>query len=139
MKPKEKSTEKVIRDRLSSLFSDEKLKLVVLFGSTATGNNHKKSDIDLGFLFDKRVDILELTNTVIRLVKTDNVDVVDLRYASPLLKFSAVKKGKLIYEKEQGMFNEFASLAFRMYADSKKLRDAQIESIKNFLNERGGL
>ncbi len=133
MKPKEKITEQGIKDKLSPLFHEKDLRLVILFGSTATGNRHNTSDIDLGFLFDNQVDILELTNRVIQLLKRDNIDVVDLNRTSPLLRFSAVKKGKLLYEKEPGQFNEFASLAFRIYVDTKKLRSARAKSIKNFL------
>ena len=109
----------------------------MLFGSAVSGKTHKKSDTDLAFLFDKPVDILALTNRVIRLLHTDNVDVVDLRRASPLLKFSAVKSGMLLYEREPGMFNEFYSLAFRMYVDTGKLRDAQAKAIQQFLKARG--
>ncbi|MGR3219789.1 MAG: type VII toxin-antitoxin system MntA family adenylyltransferase antitoxin [Candidatus Anammoxibacter sp.] len=130
-----KITEEVIKDKLSPLFKNKSLRLVILFGSVASGNSNKKSDVDLGFLFDKRVDILELTNTVIMLLKNDNADVVDLKHASPLLRFAAVKKCKLLYEKEPGMFNEFVSLAFRMYVDTKKLRDARAKSIKIFLEK----
>lgn len=125
-----------IRKRLSPLFHDEGLKLVLLFGSAVSGKIHKKSDIDLAFLFDKAVDILTLTNRVIKLLHTDNVDVVDLKRASPLLKFSAVKSGMILYEKEPGMFNEFYSLAFRRYIDTKKLRDAQAQAIQQFLKAR---
>lgn len=137
MQRKEEITEQAIKDKLSPLFKNKSLRLAILFGSVASDKSHKRSDIDIGFLFDKRVDILGLTNTVIRLLKTNSVDVVDLRRASPLLRFSAVKKGNLIYEKEPGMFNEFTSLAFRMYADTKKFRDAQSKYIKDFLEERG--
>lgn len=130
-------SEEEVKNRLSPLFKKEGLRLVILFGSTISGEVHKKSDIDIAFLFDKPVDILELTNTVMRLLHTNNVDVVDLRRASPLLKFSTVVKGKLLYEKGPGMFNEFSSLAFRMYVDTKKLRDAHKITIKNYLEKRG--
>jgi predicted nucleotidyltransferase len=122
-----------IKDTLSPLFKDKGVKLVLLFGSAVLGKVHKQSDIDLAFLFDGPVDILSLTNRVIRLLHADNIDVVDLRHASPLLKFSVVKNCRLLYERQPGMFNEFYSLAFRMYVDTKKLRDAQEISIKNFL------
>jgi predicted nucleotidyltransferase len=115
----------------------EGLQLVLLFGSVMSGIVHKQSDIDLAFLFDKPVDILALTNRVIKLLHTDNVDVIDLRRASPLLRFSAVKNGSPIYERSPGVFNEFCSLAFRMYADTKKLRDAQAKAIRYFLEARG--
>lgn len=134
---KEKISIEEIRKGLSPLFNDEGLRIVLLFGSVVTGKVNKKSDIDLAFLFDKPVDILALTNRVIRLLHTDNVDVVDLRRASPLLKFSAVKSGILLYEREPGMYNEFYSLAFRMYADTRKLRDAQAKAIQQFLKARG--
>lgn len=125
-----------IRERLVPLFKEKDLRLILLFGSALTGAAHKKSDIDLAFLFDGPVDILTITNRVIRLLHFDNVDVIDLKRASPLLKFSAVQKGRLLYEKFPGVFNEFCSLAFRMYVDSKKLRDGRAEVIKDFLQTR---
>jgi predicted nucleotidyltransferase len=126
-----------IRDRLSPLFNNEGIKLVLLFGSVVSGKVHKQSDIDLAFLFDKPVDILALTNKVIRLLHTDNIDVVDLKRASPLLKFSVTRNGRLLYEKSPGIFTEFYSLAFRMYVDTKKLRIAQTISVRKFLESRG--
>ena len=126
-----------IKHKLSPLFEDPGLRMVILFGSAVSGNLHTHSDIDLAFLFDRQVDILDLTNKVIRLLRTDSVDVVDLKRATPLLKFSAIKHGKVLYEKAPGIFNAFASLAFREYIDTKKLRDAQAMSIKGFLHKRG--
>lgn len=134
---KELISAKEIRNKLSPMFQDAELQLILLFGSTVSGKLHKRSDIDLAFLFDKPADILALTNQVIRLLHTDMVDVVDLRRANPLLKFSAVKSGSLLYERAPGIFNRFYSLAFRMYVDTKKLRDAQAFSIKQFLKSRG--
>lgn len=127
---------KEIREELGPLFKEDGLQFVLLFGSAGQKKMHKKSDIDLAFYFDKPVDIVDLTNEVVRLLRTDNVDVVDLSRASPLLKFAAVKTGRLLYEKTPGLFNAFCSLAFRMYADTKKLRDAQARTIKLFLEER---
>lgn len=126
-----------ITDKLGPVFKDKGLKLALLFGSAVSEKVHKQSDIDLAFLFDNPVDILALTNRVIRLLHTDNIDVVDLKRASPLLKFSIVKNCKLLYEREKGIFNEFYSLTFRMYVDTKKLRDAQATAIKHFLKARG--
>ena len=127
-------TEKEIKSKLSPLFKGKGLRLAILFGSAVSGKAHSNSDIDIAFLFEKPVAILELTNTVIRLL---HVDVIDLRKASPLLKFSAVKKGKLLFEKTPGIFNEFYSLAFRMYVDTQKLRDGHAIFIKNYLKEEG--
>jgi predicted nucleotidyltransferase len=126
-----------VKERLSLLFDREELRLVLLFGSAATGRTHRGSDIDLGFLFDTPPDIIELTNDVTQLLHTSAVDVVDLRRASPLLAFAAVEKGTVLYERSPGLCNEFHSLAFRRFVDTKKLREAQATYIHSFLEERG--
>ncbi|MBI5344062.1 MAG: nucleotidyltransferase domain-containing protein [Deltaproteobacteria bacterium] len=126
-----------IKEKLVPMFKDKGLKLVLVFGSVVTGKMHKRSDIDLAFFFENRVDILDLTNRVIRLLKTGNVDVVDLDRASPLLRFSAAKNGNVLYERSPGLFSEFYSLAFRRYVDTKKLRDAGRVVIRDFLHTRG--
>ncbi|MFQ5328842.1 MAG: nucleotidyltransferase domain-containing protein [Thermodesulfobacteriota bacterium] len=126
-----------IKRRLEPLFLDDGLKLVILFGSTVTGNTHRRSDIDIGLLFHGEIDILALTNRVIRLLKSDRVDVVDLNRANPLLKFSASRNCQVLFEKTPGIFSTFNSLAFRRYVDTKKLRDAQRSVVMDFLHERG--
>jgi uncharacterized protein len=103
-----------IKERLKPLFSDEGLRLVYVFGSVATAHVHRRSDIDLAFLYDRPVDVLALTNRVVKLLAYDNLDIVDLLHASPLLKFSSVKGAKVLFEKEPGIYNSFYSLAFRM-------------------------
>ena len=77
-----------IMGKLIPLFKEEGLQFVLLFGSVVSGKTNQKSDIDLAFLYDRPVDILALTNRAIRLLHNDRIDVVDLRHASPLLKFS---------------------------------------------------
>ena len=130
------STEE-IKEKLTLLLKDERLQIVLLFGSQSSGQVHPESDIDLGFLFDEPVDLLELTNKVNRLLRTDRVDVVDFRRANPLLCFSAARQGKLLYERCPGLFNTFYSLSFRRYVDTKKLRDARQRAIDTFLEARG--
>jgi len=126
-----------IKEKLTPLFEDEGLQLVLLFGSALTRNIHRRSDVDLAFLYNKPVDVITLTNRVMRLLHRNAVDVVDVKSANPLLRFSIAQNGRPLYEKSPGIFNEFCSLAFRMYVDSKKLRDGQAKVIKDFLETRG--
>ena len=126
-----------MKEKLTPLFKEKGLQFVLLFGSVVSERTHKESDIDLAFLYDEPVGILDLTNQVIRLLHTDHVDVVDLYRASPLLRFWAAKQGKVLYERSPGLFNSFYSLAFRRYVDTKKLRKGRGESIKSFLEEKG--
>jgi hypothetical protein len=136
MSPKAYSIDE-IKARLAPLFKEGALQLVFLFGSQSSGQVHSESNIDLGFLYDEPVDLLDLTNKVIQLLHKDRVDVVDLRRANPLLCYSAVRQGKLLYERCPGLFNSFFSLSFRRYIDTKKLRDARQTAIENFLEARG--
>jgi uncharacterized protein len=125
-----------IQGRLAPLFKDKGLRLVLLFGSQASGEVHTESDIDLGFLYDEPVDLLDLTNIIIQLLHRDRVDVVDLQRAGPLLCFSAARQGILLYERSPGQFHSFYSLSFRRYIDTKKLRDARTKVIQSFLEEK---
>jgi predicted nucleotidyltransferase len=125
-----------IKASLAPLCDDKGLQLVVLFGSAATGRLHRQSDIDLAFLYDQPQDLLDLTNRTIRQLRLDNVDVVDLRSAGPLLKVSVARTGRLLYERTPGLYSSFISLAFRMYADAKKFRDARKGVIQRFIAGR---
>lgn len=122
-----------IRARLEPLVHDAGLQLVVLFGSLAKGLRRKNSDIDLAFLYDAPFDELLLTNRVTQLLHSDAIDVVDLRTASPLLKFASLQHGQALYERSPGTFMTCYTLSFRRYVDTKKLRDAQRSAVRNYL------
>jgi len=122
-----------ICNRLEPLYHDSGLQLIVLFGSLAKGRRGRRSDIDLAFLYDVPFDIVRMTNRVSQLLRSDAIDVVDLRIASPLIKFSAMQDGKSLYERSPGTFSSFYSLAFRRYVDTKKLRDAQRLAVRDYL------
>ena len=126
-----------IKQRLAPFFHEPELQIVLLFGSRVSGRVHPGSDIDLGVLFDSPVNLVEITNRITGLLHTDRVDLVDLRRASPLLAFSAARESLLLYERSAGLFNQFYSLSFRRYVDTKKLRDARKRTIDHFLKEKG--
>lgn len=127
---------KAIREGLAPLCSEETLKLIILFGSTVSGKTHRKSDIDIAFLYTAPIDRLALANRVIRLLRTDRVDVVDLRHASPLVQFAVARTGQVLFERAPGMYPEFCSFAFRRYVDTKKLRDARAQAIRRFVDAK---
>ena len=125
-----------VKEGLAPLFAEEGTELVMLFGSVASEAVHPRSDIDIAVLCEKPVDILSLTNRVIRLLGRDEVDAVDLRRAAPLVRFLVATRGRILFEKRNGVFGSFCSLAFRMYIDSGKLRQAQKVAIQQYLETR---
>ncbi len=126
-----------LKDELAPVFNRSEICLAVLFGSAATKRRHRGSDLDIALMGDQPLDLLTLTNEVIRLTHRNDVDVVDLRQASPLLAMEVVRHGRLLYERRPGLYAEFCSLAHRRYIDAAKLREAQKQVITLFLQERG--
>lgn len=83
------------------------LELLVLFGSRARGDVHPDSDWDFGYLAGPGFDPDDLLARLVLLLRTDQVDLVDLARANGLLCFRAASEGKPIYESKPGRFERF--------------------------------
>lgn len=89
-------------------FKKNQVILVYLFGSEVKGTSHKESDIDIGVLFDKKVnpkDYLRVEGKLIGLfseiLPEKEINIVNLKIASPLLRQTVVLEGKLLYAKSK--------------------------------------
>lgn len=121
-----------IRAALVPIYARSDVRLLVLFGSYATGNTTDSSDVDIGILRDT-VGIEDLLPDLMRYLKTDRVDLVDLSRASPLLCMAVARSGNVLYQRHTSEFASFSSLALRRYEDTRKLRDLRDQSIKQFI------
>lgn len=109
-----------------------KIKLVIIFGSFASGKNRKDSDLDLGVLSEKEISFekqITLINDFSRIFKK-NIDLSILNRANPLLLFEASKNAVLVYG-EHSELSKFKLYAFRAYNDY-----APYFEIENELNKR---
>lgn len=113
------------------------LRLLVLLGSVAAGRASASSDVDLGFLCEVESDWDALYLAVASRLRTDRVDLIDLRRAPPLLAFEAARKGRRLFEREPGTFRSFQSLAYRRYCDTERLRTATKRRNQRFLEQEG--
>jgi predicted nucleotidyltransferase len=99
------------------------LELVVIFGSRARGQACATSDCDVGVLRKKGIvpagDFLQLAYQLSQALKLGNIDLVDLRRASPLLKYEVSRWGKPIYQAEPSVFVRFRVLAWKLYQDDR--------------------
>lgn len=120
------------------LASEVGLDLVVLFGSAAGPDAARAEDLDIGVLASRAVDAVALTNRLIELLGVQEIDLVDLRRADPLLLALVARDGVALHEQEPGAFDRFASLAARRFADTEKFRDAEREAIREFVKQREG-
>ncbi len=109
--------------------------LIIAFGSRVKGRATDKSDHDFGVLNEKplslsdRVDIGEFIAKKLD-INEDKIDLVDLRSASPLLKFEVARDGKLI-DGDYVSFIRFKVRAFKEYVDTAKFRRLREKVMSN--------
>lgn len=95
-----------MKKQLESIFTSMiEVKLVYLFGSSASGTKGPLSDYDFAVYLEendrkKMSEIkLSLIDAIGHLLKTDKIDVVIINMTeSPELKYNIIKEGRLIYE-----------------------------------------
>lgn len=131
--------------RFTAFCREQGISLAILFGSRATGQVHAGSDWDLAvWVEDER--LLEsglaaarrkrkLIRNCCNYLQTGNLDLVILNRAAPLIKYEVARKGKLLYEKEPGLFASFCSRALREHNDARLFYRATREYIHQVAEE----
>jgi len=114
----------------------QRVELAVLFGSLARGRQTAHSDLDIAFWVEgTRVERRELglTNALTCLFHRNDVDVVMLNHASPLLQWQVASTGELLYERRAGGFHRFQLYAMKRYDDSRGLLALQDVFLRRYL------
>jgi|TARA_B100000315_G_scaffold118429_1_gene108533 predicted nucleotidyltransferase len=102
---------------------------IYLYGSYAKGKTKKNSDVDLGILFSKETDgfkRIEMETDLSNLLKKD-VDLVDMKKASPLLRHQIYKYGAEIYSKESDYPACFRASSMQEYLDTLYLQEQRMK------------
>jgi len=113
--------QKEIQETLTNFFrNEEKILVAYLFGSHAKKTNTSESDVDVAVLLSetpkKLLDYyLYLANKLSEILG-DNVDLVILNTAPPLLKHQVIKNGEIVYCR-----NEEARITFEANAQCEYL------------------
>lgn len=108
-----------LRERLSMDPAAAALRLAVLHGSRARGDATERSDWDIGVLADDPPDLAALSATLTEILSTDDVDVVDLRRASALLRYRVARDGIALLERPSGEFERFQLEAVQFWCDAE--------------------
>lgn len=83
------------------------VRLGVLFGSVARGQQAASSDLDLGVLLENGGTTLWELETALAGVLRRPFDLIDLHRAPPLLRFQIARDGRLILERREGDWKRF--------------------------------
>lgn len=108
------------------------LSAIYLFGSRSKGQARSDSDTDIAYLSTgpamPAVDRFFLAQQLADILNTD-VDLVDLRAASTILRFEIIGKGKRIFCQDETICDLFEITVFSMYQRFQEERKAIVEEI----------
>lgn len=127
-----------IKPEIEKLAKKYRLSMVVLFGSQVSGKTHPLSDVDFAFLSEKRMTLIEIARMqtiFIRELRLKNLEMVDLKTATPLLLKKIADESILLYEKESLLFADFKIYAYKYFMEAKKLIDLRKLSLNRFLQK----
>lgn len=125
----------VILEVLKTQVTD--LRLVVLFGSFASGHQRHDSDIDIGFAATRGLEgrtLFDLKLTIQAQCER-NVDLIDLTNPniSIVLKHEVISTGVVIFESNDSIMSEFQARILRDYEDFMYRRRSLDNALANRL------
>ena len=97
------------------------LDVLFLFGSRARTDAHSGSDWDFGYLSEAGLDVEGLLTTLVAMVGTERVDLVDLSRASGLLRYRVARDGHVLFERTNGVADAFRLQAADFWCDAGAL------------------
>ncbi|MBW4668160.1 MAG: nucleotidyltransferase domain-containing protein [Cyanomargarita calcarea GSE-NOS-MK-12-04C] len=116
------------------------LKLLVLFGSRATGNININSDWDFAVLYDDKErnnytsawGMFELPMLLEEVfgIDPEKIDIVELNHCSWLISHFVARDGILIFEKDSSGFEYFRLTCLKPESELKKFRKEQHKLIE---------
>ena len=111
----------VLEALIKILKNEDKISVAYLFGSKAKGTNTSTSDFDIAVLLSetptKLLDYYLHLNNKLCGILGDNVDLIILNVAPPMLKHHVIKHGKIIYSRSEKARIMFEAKAENEYLD----------------------
>jgi len=124
------------KQQLTEILAKRRVSLAYLFGSQATGKTGPLSDIDIAIFFDERLGPderfnlrLDVLGKLTDLFKTDEIDLVVLNDAPPLLAHRIIKDGNLIFCGDDKLRVEHEVNVIMKYLDWKPYLDKYTEDV----------
>jgi len=103
------------------------------FGSSAGAGLRPESDVDIALLGRRPLDAVERFDLQERLASAlrRDVDLVDLRGVSTVMRMQVVSRGMLIFEGDRGQRQVFETHVFSSYARLNEERRALLDQIRS--------
>lgn len=130
---------------LKEIAKKHNLKLLILFGSRARGEEKKGSDWDFAFYPSHSFSVdddMVLFEDLMSLLKDEKIDLLNLKKTKKLyVAHKVFQTGKVVYEKDKGFFVRKKWDAWFDWQDFKRYEDWQFEltkqNLKRMVEENG--
>ena len=112
----------------SVLAADSRVDAVYGFGSHVRGTAGPRSDIDLAVLLSRDIRLVEelrLRANVVDVLGRDDIDLVRLNSAPPLLRHEIISTGHRLFVRDADAVDRFERRCLREYLDTRYLRTVQ--------------
>lgn len=113
------------------------VRLAVLFGSTARGTARRASDLDIGVSLPETADLMAL-RVALQRASGQEVDVIRLDEAPPLLRFQIARDGRVIVERVAHTWADFRARALIDWWDWAPTVRAMHRTMAERLREEAG-
>lgn len=134
--------EKNILEIIIRCLEDFKCKTIYIYGSYATGEVNKESDIDIAFLSDRKIekyDIFIKAQEISSKVDKE-VDLIDLKDSTTVFQNQVVRNGVVILDREPIEREKFEIVVLKKYMELNELRkellDDYSENLEEFIRSR---
>jgi hypothetical protein len=129
-------------ERLSRALDREGVVAAMLIGSQARGTAGPLSDVDIAVWHDPALDPsgrlhlqLELARVASEALRTDEVDIVMLNRAPPLLRHRAIRDAKRLVDRDPPQRVRFEARSLIDYLDTKPLRAERARGLRKRIRE----
>lgn len=128
-----------IKPQIKKLAEKYGLSLVMLFGSQVSGKTHKESDFDFAFateIYKSPRETAEMLFDFTRELRIgNNIELVNLKNASPFLLKQVAMNSILIYEQGPHLYNLFKIYAIKRHMEERKFLKLKELSLNKFLQK----
>ena len=120
---------------INQLAKDHQLELLILFGSQITGQTHRESDFDIGYVSQRELTSEDEGRLIISLMpiveqKDERmINLVNLKRVTPLLLYAATSRCQILYESTSTTFFALRAYAFKQYLEIKPLYQLKAERL----------
>ena len=137
-----RSFESIRRAVVAYLRSRNEVLAAYIFGSVASATQRPDSDVDIALLVSDKVmrgDAfqyrLNAMTDLMGILKRDDVDLILLNQASPLLAHRVLSKGKLFLERSASARVAFQVRAVNRYLDTQPMRNIYLSYLRKQARE----